>query len=232
MLMGQGSSDAVLEPVRVCRHKLAFRLGVEFRIANRTPPPPESLLDARYFRLQVASPPPGRVDGSDWWCGLRVIDGTGNGREFTKADSSWRDTGVFPLGGISSLGQPQPDTLVLDRWLAVPAVRPSTAPATTFILTAPDEPSIGPTNYFLSAPYPPPAIAGKRLSLAGVNYYGEWDLPLTGAVTEWIAISLDVFSPPDRFSVDYIVAVEQSCPHEPNQHTEEQPPSFPIVKSW
>ena len=231
--MSHASSDGVMDPVRACPHKLAFRLGVEFRIANRTPPPPESLLDARYFRVQVASPPPARVDGSDWQCGLRVIDGTDNGRKFEVTDQSWKNSGVFPLGGVSSLGRPGPDTLVLDRWLAVPAVRSAAAPARTFILTAPDEPSIGPTDYFLSAPYPQPAIAGKRLSLAGVNYYDEWELDLTGDVTEWIAISLDAFWPPERFSVDYIVAVEQSCSHEPGLEGKPQPQTvFPIVKSW
>jgi hypothetical protein len=212
MLMGQGSSDAVLEPDSVCRHELTFRLGVGFRIAGPTQRLPESTRPDRYFRVQIASPPPRRVDKSDWQSGLRVIDGTDNGRKFDDTDPSWKVAGVFPLGGISSLDRPRPDTLVFDRWLAVPAVQTSEA-TRTFVLTPPNKPSGGPTNNFLSAPYPQPAIRGKRLDLAGVDYYCDGQLPLTGDVGEWIAISLDAFWPPDRFSVDYIVAVDQQCAH-------------------
>ena len=118
--MSHAVSDAVMD-LRVCPDSLHFRLGVQFRIPDQAPPSLESLLPARYLRIQVASPPPRRIDGSRWQDGLRVRDGTKNGREFDADDPTWKKSGVFPLEGISPLDQPPPDTLVLDRWLAVPA---------------------------------------------------------------------------------------------------------------
>jgi hypothetical protein len=235
--MSQGSGDAVLDPVLACPHSLTFRLGVEFGLPNRTPPPLESLLPARYFRLQVASPPPDRIDGSSWKTGLRVFDESANGRDFRdfeENDSYWKEKGVFALGGISSLDQPLPEKLVLDTWLAVPAVHPSEALTRAFDLTAPDKPTGEPINHFLSARYPQPIVEGRRLGLASVSYYWEGELPLTGDVGNFIAVSLDAFQPPDRFSVDYIVAVDQECPHmgSPEQRMAQQRAQESIVKSW
>jgi hypothetical protein len=131
--MSHAVSDALIDPVRACRHSLQFRLGVQFHTPGKVPPL-ESLLPARYLRIQVASLPPDRIDGSRWQDGLRVHDGTKNGREFDESDPTWKQSGVFPLGGISPLDQPSPDTLVLDRWLDVPAVPPTAALTTTFTL--------------------------------------------------------------------------------------------------
>ena len=100
--MSHAVSDAVMD-LRVCPDSLHFRLGVQFRIPDQAPPSLESLLPARYLRIQVASPPPRRIDGSRWQDGLRVRDGTKNGREFDADDPTWKKSGVFPLEGISPL---------------------------------------------------------------------------------------------------------------------------------
>ena len=204
--MSHAVSDAVMD-LRVCPDSLHFRLGVQFRIPDQAPPSLESLLPARYLRIQVASPPPRRIDGSRWQDGLRVRDGTKNGREFDADDPTWKKSGVFPLEGISPLDQPPPDTLVLDRWLAVPAVPPTAALTTTFLLKDPS-----PSNDFISVHYPAPVVDGKELEVAGVHYYCEGVFPLTGeAKKKWVAVSLARFFPRERTSADYIVAVE-ACP--------------------
>lgn len=212
--MSHPSSDAVMDPVRACRHSLQFRLGVQFRLPDRAPPSLESLLPARYLRIQVASPPPRRIDGSRWQDGLRVHDDTENGREFDASDPTWKQSGVFPLEGIAPLDQPPPETLVLDQWLAVRAVPPTAALTNTFTLMASSLPSVGTTNHFLSVPYPAPVVDGKQLEVAGVTYYCQEVLPLTRGAKDWIAVSFDRFWPPERASADYIIAVE-ACP-EPN----------------
>jgi hypothetical protein len=209
--MSHASSDAVMDPVRACPHSLQFRLGIQFRIPNRAPPSLASLLPARYLRIQVASPPPNRVDGSSWQSGLRVHDHTENGRKFDASDPTWRQAEVFPLEGISPLDQPAPETLVLDQWLAVRSVPPTAAIPTTFTLTVPSLRSVGMTNHFLSVPYPAPVVDGKELKVAGVTYFCEEVLSLTGEAKDWIAVSFDRFWPPERASADYIVAVD-ACP--------------------
>jgi hypothetical protein len=206
--MSHPSSDAVMDPVRACPHSLEFRLGVQLRLPDRAPPSLESQLPARYLRIQVASPPPRRIDGSRWQDGLRVHDDSENGREFDASDPTWKQSGVFPLEGISPLDQPPPETLVVDRWLAVRAVPPPAALTTTFTMTVPSLGSVGTTNHFISVPYPVPVVDGKELEVAGVTYYCEEVLPLTGEPKDWIAVSFDRFWPPERASADYIIAVE------------------------
>jgi hypothetical protein len=203
--MGHGAGDAVLDPVRAFPRGLQFRLGIEFRFSDRPPPPPESLLPARYLRIQVASPPPDRVDGSPWYNGLRVYD-DGSDREFDP-NASWKRSTVFPQEGISPFGQPLPETIVFDQWVRVPAVPPTAALTTAFALIAPDRPDV-PSNHFLSVPYPLPTIDGVELEVAGVNYYTEGVLDFTRDVDACIAFSLDQFRPPTRASADYVVAVE------------------------
>jgi hypothetical protein len=220
--MSHAVSDALIDPVRACRHSLQFRLGVQFHTPGKVPPL-ESLLPARYLRIQVASLPPDRIDGSRWQDGLRVHDGTKNGREFDESDPTWKQSGVFPLGGISPLDQPSPDTLVLDRWLDVPAVPPTAALTTTFTLitdrrqrssvinSLPPKPgSAETTNHFISLPYPAPVVDGEELEVASVAYYREAVLPFTPEAKDWIALSLSRFYPPERETADYIIAVE-SC---------------------
>jgi hypothetical protein len=197
--MGEGSKDGVLEPRSATPERLAFRLGLQFRDPLRPAPPQGSLLPARYVRIQVASPPPRRVDDTEWEQGLRVSSGAPFDPRNPPADGK-----VSPLHGIAPLGQPSPRTIVLDRWLAVPAVPPIRALTRTFTLGPPD-PGSQPVS-FLSVPYPAPGIDGIPLQVAGVTYYCEYELDFDHRAEEdWIAVSLDRFFPPERGSADYIV---------------------------
>jgi hypothetical protein len=219
----------VLDFLSADRGHLTFRLGVQFRDPLQPAPAPESLLPARYVRLQVASPPPGRVDGTAWDDGLVV---TGGG-PFKRADQPPKDGRVDPLGGIAPLGQPDPKTIVFDRWFAVPAVPPTRALTRTFAMGTAN-PAIRPLS-FLSVPYPDPRINGKRLAVAGVDYYSEtkieFDREVDSADGDWIvAVSLDRFFPPERASADYIVRVFP--PRELSTEQRAAAPEFPINVAW
>jgi hypothetical protein len=178
---------------------LTFRFGLQWRDPLLAARPPDSLLPARYVRIQVASPPPERVDGTPWHDGLVVV---GGGR-FNR-DSPPTGGRVDPLDGVAPLGLPGADTLVLDRWLAVPVVPPTQALTRTFEINTAD-PTIRPL-WFLSVPYPDASIDGKCLPVAGVDYYFEGTIRFDHtAKDEWIAVSLDRFFPPERASAELIV---------------------------
>jgi hypothetical protein len=233
--MGHGAGDAVLDPVRATTRSLQFRLGIEFRFPDRSPTPPESLLPARYLQIQVASPPPNRIDGSPWYSGLRVYDNDGGDREFDPEDATWKQTGVFPREGISPFGQPEPETLVYDRWVRIAAVPRVAALTTAFALTAPDQPDRD-SNHFLSVPYPRPTIGGAELQVAGVNYHAEGTLDFARDAGEWIAVSFDRFWPPERASADYVVEVQVPPKQQRLEVTGsgDSVPStpFPIDRAW
>jgi len=197
-------SDAFMSVQHVCRDGIRFWLGLQWR----APGSPMKPLVARYLRISVASPPPRRVGGADWQEGLRVRGNTKNGRQFDEEDDSWKRQGVFQLEGTPALDQPAPDTILLDRWLAVPAVRtgPEADPAaSTFTFTARPNPRM-----FLSVPYPQPPIGQSGVASVPVCYAGlyalRWTRPLDPRA--FVAISLDRFWPPERDSADYIAQVE------------------------
>ena len=146
---------------------LTFRFGLQWREPLRSARPPDGLLPARYIRIQAASPPPERVDGTQWDDGLVV---PGGGRFIADLPIP-TDAKVDPLDGVAPLGRPDPTTIVLDRWLAVPALPSSRALTRTFEIGTAD-PTIRPLS-FLSAPYPDASIDGKRLAVVGVDYYYE-----------------------------------------------------------
>jgi hypothetical protein len=195
--VGQGTNDGVLEIWAAGRDHLTIRLGVQVRDPRRQ----VKLLPARYVRLQVASPPPRRVDGTTWVEGLV----TNTGDRFDP-DSPPADREVFPLGGIAPLGQPNPGTIVLDRWFTVPA-SPRSAPIFTL---GPAGPVGGPLS-FQSVPYPDPRIDGATLLEAEVDYLYEkkrvdFDREVNVADDGvWVAVSTERFFPPERASADSIV---------------------------
>jgi hypothetical protein len=212
--VGQGSNDGVLEFRAADRDHLAFRLGLQFRDLEKRPS--TGLLPARYVRVQVASPPPRRVDGTLWAEGLVVSSGARFDPDNPPADGK-----VFPISGIAPLDQPDPGTIVLDRWLAAPAVTDpdvmgadvadNDAPTQIFTL-GPADPRDGWPLSFLSVAYPDPSIDGTPLSKARVNYYRDDDPPVRFErevnIAEdgvWVAVSADRFFPPERPSADYIV---------------------------
>jgi len=196
----------VLDFLSAGREQLTFRVGLQFRDPLQPPPPPGSVLPFRYIRVQVASPPPQRVDGTRWMDGLR--DSRGNPFD---PDNPPEDGEVSALQGIAPLGQADPATIVLDRWLAVAAVPPRQALTRTFILLGTPNPPEGPLS-FLSVPYPDPSINGTRLTEAGVAYYRAgahfaFDRSVDAADGDYVAVSLDRFFPAERASADYIVRV-------------------------
>ena len=206
----QAGSDAFMAIQHVCRDGIRFRLGLQWR----DPSSSEKTLVARYLRISAASRPPRRVGGADWQDGIRVGDGTGNGQPFQAGDSSWKRLGAFPVEGTPSLDQPEPGTVVLDRWVAVPAVPGEHAAATAFTFTARPNPMA-----FLSVPYPQPPIGASGVTEVPVRYAGAYDLrwsrPL--APGAFVAVSLDRFWPPERDSADYLAQVENCQLHAPGR---------------
>lgn len=208
--MPHAGSDALFDVLRVCRNGIRLKFGV--RVPTQRHGFPEQRLRAIYRRIQAASPPPTR-DGRSWEHGIRVKDGSEDGRPFQVADGddSWKREGVFHLEGIPSLDPPAPGTIILDRWLAVPAAQAS---PTTFTFTNEVD-----QRGFLSVSYPQPPMGD-----VGVAYFEQctlyWTRELPGDA--WIAVSFDRFWPPERDSADYIAQVED-CMLPPRAASE--PPS-------
>jgi hypothetical protein len=204
-MTNQAGSDGVLDPVRAYPDRLQYRLGLQFRLPRS---PSAASLPARYVRVQIASPPPHRIGGERWRTGLLVKtkDGT---RDFDPDGSDWTDFEVFPKTGIPGLATPDPETLVFDQWIAVPAVPATRALTSVFTLTAPGLRG-APANHFLSVGYVQPVLGGAPLDVAGVSYYRQdiLDFEFDRTAKEWLAISFDLFRPGPRDSADYIVKVE------------------------
>jgi hypothetical protein len=229
--------------VQVSSREIVFRLGVEFRLPT-DPISLESLLPARHLRVQVAWPPPDRVDGSSWSDGLWVRDGSSTGRRFNPQDLGWRDPngGVFPVDGTSPLGQPAPETLVYDGWVTASVVPPAEALARCFDLIPSDKAVDRPLDHFISVSYPTPPIGGQPLGLAGVNYYCEGVLPLLRPVDGYFALCLGVFYPRERDSAEYIVFVDPfgegagrstlSAASTSEEQAQADPVIFPVVPAY
>ena len=199
--MPHAGQDAVFDFLQVCRNGIRLKFGV--RVPTHPQGPPEKRLRAIYRRIQAAAPPPTR-DGRPWELGIRVKDGTEDGQPLRVADGddSWKRRGVFHLEGIPSLDQPTPNTIVLDRWLAVPAVE---AHPTTFAFTNEVD-----QRGFLSVSYPQPPIGDAGVTQVGVAYFEQYTFDWTRELSPgaWVAISFERFWPPERDSADYIAQVE------------------------
>jgi hypothetical protein len=203
----QAGGDAIFDFLQICRHGVKFMLGV----LPPTDPQaaPGTRLPAIYRRIQAASPPPDRADKRPWEFGILVHNGTENGQPFRSedGDDSWKRRGVFFVQDIASLDQPEPGSIVLDRWLAVPA-RPITLPFTRDI----DQ------RGFRSASYPQPETGNEGVTQVPVDYCAAYDLawfkPLPPD-SRWVAFSFDRFWPPERESIEYIAQVQEDCEHPP-----------------
>ena len=204
-VMSHAGSDAVFDFLRVCRHDVLFVFGVRPPTGAKGAPPKRPR--ALYSRIQVASPPPGRVDRLPWEYGIRIHDGTEDGRPFQAAgDDGWRRQGVFQVKGIPALDQPAPDTIVVDSWLRVPSAE---GDPTTLTFTGEMD-----QRGFLSASYPQPGLGDGGEARVPVDYYLEqrieWPRPLEPG--SWLAISFDRFWPPERESVEYLAQVGDCDP--------------------
>jgi hypothetical protein len=196
--MGHGSSDAVLDLLAVTSSGLRYRLGAKLRPAGNPLASPPSFPP---FQVQIAAPPPPRRDGSAWFTGLRVEDGTENGQVFDPGDMSWMGQAVFPLQGISPLGQPDPATLIFDQAVSLDRVT-----AASFTWIAVDERPADGVNNFLSLPYPRqrnPVTGGEVRDVAAA-FYHEGTFPFTRTAAGFAALSLEAFASAERPSVEYI----------------------------
>ena len=209
-MANQAASDAVLEPLNVYSDGIQFRLGVGFRSPRQAPSPTGALPPARYLRVQIASPPPDRIRegrASTWYDGLRVVDVKGE-RQFRPEGSDWADYAVFPATGIPHLGPPDPNTILFDQCVAVPAVLATEALARVFKIAGP---RAGDTA-IISVPYDLPILEGKTAEWAGVSYYmlDMFEFEFERAAGKWLAVSFEQFQPERRRpSADYILKVDE-----------------------
>jgi hypothetical protein len=196
--MSQAGSNAIFDFQQICRHGVKLVFGV---IAPTNPQASAgSRLPAIYVRIQAASPPPRRADGSEWTSGM-LNDLQALQPSSPSAD--WKNPGVRFAEDIASLGQPPPDTIKLDQWLTVPA----NAVKRRFT-GAPDP--LG----FLSAPYPQPVVGAGGATDVQVDYniateLLPWSNPPDPG--NWVAFSFDRFWPPERESVEFIGRVQERC---------------------
>jgi hypothetical protein len=201
--MSHGVGDAIFDSLQICRDGVRFIFGI---VPPTNPQAsPGNRLRAIYRRIQAASPPPDRVDGSAWESGICVGDDRKNCRPLRPADGddSWKRLGVYYIEDIASLDQPKPGAIVLDQWLTV-AVKPTTRP-----FSAKDR--LG----FLSAFYPQPVMEGAGRTCVEVDYNATFDLKWSTPLEpgSWVAISFDRFWPPERESVEYIAQIQEECDH-------------------
>ena len=205
--MPHAGSDAVFDFLRICAHDVLFVFGVRPPAASQGARPER--LRALYTRIQVASPPPSRVDNLPWEFGIRVndpVEEEGRPLDPAAADASWKEQGVFQVKGVPSLDQPDPGDILVDTWLTVCAAKDD--PTTVRFTKETD------SRGFLSGWYPQPELDKGGEALVPVHYYGKYHLrwPNTLPRSSWLAISFDRFWPPERESVEYIAQVGECDP--------------------
>jgi hypothetical protein len=156
--------------------------------------------------VQIAAPPPPRRDGSAWFTGLRVVDGTENGRVFDPSNTSWMGQAVFPLQGISPLDRPDPATLIFDQAVSLDRVTAATVALASFTWIAVDERPADGVNNFLSLPYPLKRnpVSGGEVRDVAAAFYHEGKFPFTRTAAGFAALSLEAFASAERPSVEYI----------------------------
>jgi hypothetical protein len=209
--MSHAVSDAIMQPLAICHCRIRFNLGVQFRLVDK---PLKEPLGARYLRMQAA-PPDRRVDRTAWPSGLKVkAEDDGPDLDFNPGDPGWEHRDVYPLEGISPLGLPEPETLVVDRWVTVPPVPDNVKIQPVIALgNVADE-----APHFVSVAYPPPGLGNQQLVDVGFYYYlSEKVVRFNREARDWLAVSFDRFWPPERSSADYILPVDD-CPENDTDH--------------
>jgi hypothetical protein len=212
--MSQAGSNAIFDFLQICRHGVKLVFGI---IPPTNPQAPAgSRPPAVYVRIQAASPPPRRADGSEWTYGM-LNDGLA--LPPSPPPGGWEKPAERFADDIASLGQPPPDTIKLDQWLTVPA-----DPGKRMFT---DEPApLG----FLSARYPQPVLGADGVAYVEVEYNIATDEPLPWSNPSdppkpgsWVVFSFDRFWPPERESVEFIGQVQADCDcDDPNAAGQEQ----------
>jgi hypothetical protein len=199
--MSQAGGDAIFDFLQICRHGVKLVFGV---IPPTNPKASAgSRLPAIYRRIQAASPPPRRADGSEWTHGML---NDGQALPPSPPPGGWEKPAERFAEDIASLGQPPPDTIKLDRWLTVPA-----DPVERMVTDAP-----APLG-FLSARYPQPVFGADGVAYVEVDYNIATELlrwstnPPEPQPGSWVAFSFDRFQPPERESVEFIGQVQERC---------------------
>lgn len=201
-MTGIAASEAAFELIGACSHALRFVLGApldrpyaKVELSTSHPAP------ALYRRVQVAAPPPTR-DGAPWQTGLVLDD-----KPFEPSELPLRLAEVQITEGTPSLDLPDPQRIVLDRWISVPRQR-----------GVMEFSRVGSGTEVLSVEYWNPVSEGEETVSKELDYYGEhrleFDRPPVG---DWIAVSFDGFWPPERDSADVLIPLgdcDEHCPPE------------------
>jgi hypothetical protein len=229
---GQPTSDAAFDLHRVCQHGIQFTYGIDLYLPGSGRKPPDSEPPPRFQQITVARPPPARASGGGAWCDGIYIGPTHDDLTLRKAletGRDWKGQDLFYLPdlfslyweGIASLGVPADDTIILDKQLTIPFVHTLAPPAGEAQAARPEMfMAIGPPPQqarlgFLSVPYPQPDPGQVE-----VNYKAtltcRWKTGPELKVGNWIAVSFDQFTPPERSSADYIAQI-RACTEDPCQ---------------
>ncbi|BCY10884.1 hypothetical protein L3i22_059720 [Actinoplanes sp. L3-i22] len=199
-MTGIGVSEAAFELAGACVHALRFAVGApldrpyaKVEVSTTHPAP------ALYRRLQVVSPPPTR-DGEPWQTGLTLND-----KPFQPSELPRRLADVQITEGTPSLDLPDPERIVLDRWISIPRQQATMEFSST-----------GDDRYVLAVQYWNPVPPGEESVTKELQYYGsyrfDFDRP---PASDWIAVSFDGFWPPERDSADLLIPLgdcDENCP--------------------
>ncbi|WP_143232627.1 hypothetical protein [Actinoplanes regularis] len=154
---------------------------------------------ALFRRVQVVSPPPSRA-GESWQTGLTLDE-----KPFQPGVVPSRLAEVKVEEGAPALDLPDPQSIVLDRWISVPRQ------AGTVEFPGPD---VG--QYLLSVQYWNPVGPGEKSVTKKVEYHGTYRIDFDGPpASDWIAVSFDAFWPPERDSADVLIPLgdcDENCP--------------------
>ena len=199
----QHSSDAAVDILRVCRDGIRFQYYGQLQLPRYGRSVPTAALPSLDVWVQVATPPPNRVDGAPWQQGMLRQDGEPWRQDqlaiVARGGNGWQQHGVGWPYDTPALGRPPLENTILHQQISVPF-------GWMLDVRFPAEGEIDQVC-FLSQPYEvgKEPLSGRRV---GVNYFGTFTLPWTREVDvdDWVAVSFERFAE-NRTSVDYIAPV-------------------------
>jgi hypothetical protein len=225
---GQPTSDAAFDLHRVCLHGIQFTYGIDLYLPGYGRKPPEKEPPPRFQRIQVSRPPPARAsNGGAWFDCIYVGPKDDQTLKAALDTGAWKQQDLFYLPdlfslyqeGIASLGEPPANAIILDKLLTIPFVHALAAPDGPAPAARPEMfMAIGPPSSkdrlgFLAVPYPqpPPGQVEVNFKATLTCKWKASPVPLEeDEEKNWIAISFDQFTPPERSSADYLARI-QDC---------------------